>query len=70
MARIQVYDDKKILDIDTSDRAPQILCDMDPKFPKSLQFGGVNGEYVYVHLTPRDIKRLREWALQQSINEL
>lgn len=40
------------------------------EFPKTISFNSSNMEYVAIHLTPQDIKKLREWALQQSINEL
>lgn len=69
MARIQAGATQKTLDIETG-RALSILDNNDAALPKSLYFQGLSGEFVYVHLAPQDVKKLREWALQQSINEL
>lgn len=70
MARIQVGGTHNTLaDIETG-RALSVLDNNDSALPKSLYFQGLSGEFVFVHLAPQDVKKLRVWALQQSINEL
>lgn len=71
MALIQMFVGAKVLN--TESKCGVVLDNSDHKdfqYPKTLAFTGLSGEDVYVHLSPVDVKMLRAWALQQSINEL
>ena len=63
------FDGGKTVELNNSTFSILDFTEQNGEGTRTLAFAG-EGQGCYVHLTKAEVKQLRAWALQQSINDL